>query len=294
MKILVTGSAGFVGSATANYLSKYHNVIGVDDLSFGNIKNVKHKFVRMSFNDLQTDYINEFDTLIHCATSNIIYSQDNPIDTFINNAIYTCDLFERFKGQIIYTSTTSVYGNADTLPTPESQPLKLTNAYDTSKYVAEQYLQLRGDYTILRLSNVYGPGQRPDNPYCGVIGRLVNKALHNEPLTVIGDGKDTRDYTYIDDVVRAIDLVVESGPIYDILNISGSVEYDINTIVTLITQSMPDIDLKIEHIEKRTIDKIKRRWIDNSRAKELIKWKPETDLFTGLLETIYWQKKKNL
>src|SRR5574343_89264 len=197
--IFVTGIAGFIGSNLANELhDRGYTVKGCDNLQFGYPDNLNDDIycTRQGFEELSTDNINQFDTLVHCACANIIYSQENPIDTFKTNALKTIQLFERFEGKIIYTSTASVYGNAESLPTKEIDPLNVYNAYDQSKLISEYYLQKRGNYTTLRLSNVYGKNQRPENPYAGVVAKFIECIKNCDPVNIIGDGLDKRDLTY--------------------------------------------------------------------------------------------------
>ena len=162
MKVLITGCAGFIGSNVINTLAKdNYDVWGVDNLKFGYADNVKvDSWSECGFESLTDNYLKDYDILVHLACANIIYAIDNQIDTYRINALQSIELFDKFKGKIIYTSTASVYGAATELPTTEKAIIQVSNAYDMSKYIAELHLRQRGNYTILRLSNVYGPGQR--------------------------------------------------------------------------------------------------------------------------------------
>jgi len=289
MKICITGGAGFVGSNIAGRLKGDHQVTIVDDLSFGSIENT-HAGVHNKIRGFETlDKLDHYDLLIHCACANIIYAQDHIIETFKINTQYTIELFKRFKGPIIYTSTASVYGQADMFPTPEAAPQKTYNAYDQSKYAAELALQIRGNYTTLRLSNVYGINQRPDNPYSGVISKFIDAAIKGEPMQIYGDGHDTRDYTYITDVVDAVEQIIKHGPYNDTFNISGGEEVSSEQLAAYICFLM-DKPMLVEYVERRGIDAITRRWLDSRKAKKIISWEPSVKLKYGLKNTIEWIK----
>lgn len=291
MKILITGAAGFVGSNLA-YALTHDKVLSkniiccIDDFSFGNKKNVDSiQCHNEAFEDIDDSVLDDVDMLVHCATSNIIYAMDKPVETFMNNATNTIRLFQRFKDKkIIYTSTASVYGQADILPTPEDAQIHLTNAYDQSKYIAELFLQQRGNYTTLRLSNVYGPNQRPDNPFCGVMGRLLNSALHLAVFKINGDGTQTRDFTFIDDVVNAIVLAIYQEAKNTVINIASGTETSINDLVNFFP------GMHVERIESRKIDGISRRCLDIEKAKYLLGWEPKVLIGDGINKTMEWMK----
>ena len=290
MKILVSGVAGFVASNIANDLFNKYDITGVDDLSFGNRANLRRevRFIEKDFNKLSDKVLSSFDVLIHCACANIIYAQTNQVKTFKINALDSIELFNRFKGKIIYTSTASVYGQSKELPTPETAPMNVSNAYDQSKLIAERFLEIRGNYTTLRLSNVYGVNQRPDNPYAGVIGKFIDSAIKSKPFNVYGDGSCTRDYTYISDVVNAVELAIEADPLNTSVNISGNCEASSLDLVREI-KSLTNSTSNVNHTEVRQIDTIKRRLLDISKAKELLNWSPKIGLTEGLKKTIDYQ-----
>jgi len=290
--ILVTGCAGFVGSnIVKRLLLEGHDVIGVDDLSFGDEANVPKELTwyKMKFEDLTECKMNKCDILIHAATANIIYAMDNPVETFKTNAEGTLKLFDKFAGKIIYLSTASVYGNALLLPTSEDAEAQTTNAYDLSKYVAEIALKLRGDYTTLRLSNVYGEQQRASNPYCGVIGKLVHAAMRDIAFTITGGWESTRDYTYIQDVEDAVLLAIKTKSFNTEFNIATGIETSIEGLIVAVRE-ITGKKVYFGSTTPRKIDGITRRCLDIKKAKRFLKWKPTTNLLQGLAFTIDWYK----
>jgi|2_EtaG_2_1085320.scaffolds.fasta_scaffold09456_4 nucleoside-diphosphate-sugar epimerase len=299
-KILLTGGLGFVGSNIVNKLWDKYDIAIVDDLSFGDKRNDKgyseyhhlgSEFKHLGFEDLRECFLHDFDILIHCATVNINYAINYPIETFKINALKTIELFQRFKGKIIYTSTSSIYGQANELPTKEHSDELVFNAYDQSKLIAEKFLQQRGNFTTLRLSNVYGENQRPDNPYSGVIGKFIYNILRDYRVDIYGDGRSTRDYTYVGDVVDAIEMCIEQDAKNKEYNISGGNEISIILLSKKLALMM-DKPLAIKTIPKRKIDKITRRFLDVTLAKDELGWTPSVSFNNGLDRTIKWMKKE--
>ncbi len=282
MNILVTGCAGFVGSQLINRISG-RNVVGVDNLQFGYADNINPdvNWTHLNFRDLSQDVLDQYDVLVHLATANIIYAMNNCIDTYRTNSLDTIGLFRRFKGKIIYTSTASVYGQALQLPTPESADIMPYNAYDMSKRIAELYLQKRGNYTTLRLSNVYGPGQRSKNPYCGVVGKFITAARTTGIMNIYGNGCDTRDYTYIDDVLDAICSAIERPAMNTEINIGSGAETSIIKVAWEVAE-LSGIPLKIIYTQPRSIDRINRRWLCIDKASDLLGYLPKWRLREGL------------
>jgi UDP-glucose 4-epimerase len=294
--ICITGVAGFVGSNIAQRLiNEGLLVFGIDDLSFGNMKNVPEnknfRFEKMGFNELPEQTLRNADILIHCATSNIIYSMDHPVETFKNNAGDTIKLFNRFHGKIIYTGTSSVYGNTMQLPTPEDAEILSSNAYDISKHIAELYLQKRGNFTTLRLTNVYGKNQRADNPFCGVIGKLIDCAFTGKKFTVYGEGKDTRDYTNVEDVVEAVLQAVKLPAMETEINVGTGVETSTLQLISLVRE-ICNVQVQFFSMHGRPIDKIHRRCLDIRKAKTLLNWEPRFTLAQGLPMAIEWYATK--
>lgn len=292
--IFLTGAAGFIGSNIFNDRRiKECGVIGCDDLSFGYSSNVHitcgEKFLEKDFNNLTNVELNSCDILIASHCSNIIYSQDNPVETFKNNALNTIRLFERFKGKIIYLSTSSVYNNASQIPTKEDSPIHCVNAYDTSKRIAELYLQKRGNFTTLRLNNTYGINQRPDSPYAGVLGKFIQCALDDKPMTIYGDGTDTRSYTCCDDVVSATIKAIGLPALNEEANIGSPEEISAMDLCRLVWKIV-DKPVQYSIAKPRQIDSIKRRALDCTKAKELLGWEAKISLEEGIKKTILWQE----
>lgn len=293
MKILLIGSLGFLGSNIHERLSMHHTVYGVDNLSFGYNENAGagalNEIIDFKLLDQQT--LDLYDIMIFAATSNIIYAMDNPELTYYNNYLNAGKLFNMFKGKIINLSTTSIYGNAIQIPTLETwQNIKPEEPYAMSKMMAEAVLAVRGNYTTLRLSNVYGKNQRHKSPYCGVVGKFVHQAVKGYPLSVCGRGDQTRDFTYISDLVDAVELAVNTEALNTEINIASGVETSMNGLISelsIITGSV-----KVEMLPSRKIDGITRRCLDINKAAELLKWKPKVELFKGLMNTVDWYNRE--
>ena len=298
--IIVTGAAGFIGSNLCRALhSEGIGVIGIDDFSFGTSKNLVKG---MTFFDKGFEYFtrigfdghysfSEDDTLVHLAAANIIYCQDHPVETVKVNAERTLEFFKHVPCKIVFTSTSSVYGDATIFPTPEDAEIKTNNVYSVSKRAVELYLEKRGNYTALRLSNVYGPNQRPENPYCGVIGKLIEASYRRKPFFINGDGSDTRDFTYVDDVVDALIRAIFMPALDTVANIGSTAETSIAELVDQV-QVITGKKLKTVHAPARSIDGISRRCLSINRATALLRYNPKTDLRQGLKNTVEWYKKQ--
>jgi len=294
-KVLVLGGAGFVGSNICNRLynsySYKYDVTAVDNLSFGNVENLSGNINlnNSDVEDITAHYLNSFDVVISSYCSNIIFAQNNEIETFKNNAIKFAGLCEKFDGKIINLSTASLYNNATEFPTPETAKVHTYYAYDSSKLIAELFLEQRYNYTTLRLSNVIGKNQRSDNPYSGVLCKFIKNISEGLPIKIYGDGSATRDYTAVDDVVEAVLLCLELPALNDVFNISSCVETSILELVAIVEQCVGRKAL-IEFCEPRMIDGIQRRWISNEKAKNALGWSPKADLVSEIKKLVTAQR----
>lgn len=302
MKVFITGIAGFVGSNVANSLNRMGiEVYGVDNLAFGSEKNLDHgvRWRKDCISNVTKGELEYFDVLLHMACNNIVFAINDPITTVKTNSEKSIGLFEKWGTikPIVYTGTSSVYGNSEIIPTPETAPIVLTNAYDTSKFITERYLKLRGNYTTLRLSNVYGYNQRQYGDIKGVIYGVLHSALTGSNIEVNGDGEQTRDYTFIDDVVNAIVTVLSLHPLNTEINIGTGIETSVNDVVDkaqYINMLYNDINSDVVYIPRRGNDGINRRCLDVSKAEKLLGWKPTMSLLTGMMLTAEWMIKEKL
>lgn len=301
MKILVTGGAGFIGSNIQDYLIKLgHKVCVIDNLSTGYNKNLnpKAKFYNI---DIQSPKIKEvfakekFDIVFHeAAQIDLRKSVDDPIkDAQINilgsiNILENCRQFKIKK--IIFSSTGgAIYGEAEKIPTPEFYTPYPLSPYGVEKLSVEYYLnyynQVFGlNFIALRYANVYGPRQNPHGE-AGVVAIFVNKLLKGEKPVINGDGKNTRDYVFVQDVVYANILAMKAN-LTGYYNIGTGVETNVNQIFLKIQQALKS-KIKPKHGPAKTGEQ-RRSSLDARKAAIELDWIPEVDLSLGIKKTVDW------
>jgi UDP-glucose 4-epimerase len=303
-RILVTGGAGFVGSNLVKTLVEKcgARVRVIDDLFTGTLDNLKEtefEFIHGTIEDelLVDKAVKGMDVVFHLASRNIILSNKNPRDDLNVNVRGSFNVFEACKkhrvARVVYTSTSSVYGEPETVPVNEGDKKSFLNFYSASKYSAEVYANtfyevFQLPVTILRYSNVYGPNQLPVNPYCGVIGKFIAAALAGEPLKIYGSGRQTRDYTYVDDAVNAtIAAALRPEAVGEDYNIGTGCETSVNELSQSILQITKSNSV-IEHVNNRDIDNISRRSININKAITDLHFKPQYSITEGLKKTVNW------
>ena len=292
MKILITGGAGFVGSNLAHFLAgKGHEIHVVDDLSEGNIQNIedliaagKCKFHRE--NAFHTEI--KSDIIYHLACQKMIYSIRKPREDLYANTATTVNILELARKQdipVVFTSTGSVYGNPTVFPTPEDHPPDPESPYGVSKWAAEEYCKLYHkmyglNVVIARLFSVYGPRQR----FIGVIPKFIKQTLEGKPMTVEGDGTQSRTFTYVDDCVEALILLSEKGVPGEVYNIAGEKPYSIAQISKTIADLYGDYGIKFVSRKKGDLDQIH----PSTEKIRALGWRPNTDMETGIRKTMEW------
>jgi UDP-glucose 4-epimerase len=301
-RILVTGGAGFVGGAlTRKLVDAGARVTVLDDLFTGKAETVPTgaEFVEGSVTDVElVNALVAANTLVfHLAARNIIASTKNPRDDFATNIGGTLNVLmaarESKVDRVVYTGSASIYGNPRSIPINEDDFLVPLSPYAVSKLGGEHYAQsFYESYGVptacVRYSNVYGPGQRPDNPYCGVVSKFLADAHAGRPLSVHGDGEQTRDYTYVDDAVEATLLAaIRPRAEGEVFNVGTGIETSVNELGLSIGRAL-GVDVELRHIDRRDIDNIRRRVVNIEKARRMLRWTPQVTLETGLGRTAEW------
>lgn len=302
-KIAVTGGAGFIGSnLVERLLSKGHEVTVVDDLSTGLKSNLdlnKITFHELSLTnrDGLAKALSGVDAIVHLgARGSVPRSLKNPTATHDVNATGTLNVLEaaRVSGaQVIFSSSSSVYGRNGQLPKDESMWLSPLTPYAASKLAAEGYVQAYGaayevPVTLLRFFNVFGPKQRPDHEYAAVLPKWIWKAMNNEAIDVYGDGSQTRDFTYVRTVLDVIEDAINRGVRTEgAVNLAYGNRISLLTTIDLLKAHFPD--LKVNFIDIRPGD-VKDSQNDPVLLKKLFPDVTPTEFPVALSETVNWLK----
>lgn len=301
MKTLVTGGAGFIGSHLVESLVENgHDVVVIDNLATGNLQNLANVIDKVTFvhEDIRSPDLDKFlygiDTVFHLAAlADIVPSIDRPREYLEVNVIGTCNIleFSRNNGisKFIYAASSSCYGLPDNVPTNEKSRIDTRYPYALSKYLGEQevlhWSEVYGLNTVsLRLFNVYGPRARTSGNYGAVFGVFLAQRNKGVPLTIVGDGKQKRDFTHVHDVVNAFNLAARSRLNKSIINIGSSSPTSVNLVAQLIGGDRV-------HIPKRPGEPDITH-ADIALARELLGWEPLVSIdegVKGLLENLsYW------
>ena len=303
-RILVTGGAGFVGAAvTRRLVDAGARVTVLDDLFTGKADAIPTgaSFIQGSVTDvpLINELVGDHSLILHLAARNIIASTANPLDDYATNIGGTLNVLMAARAskvdRVVYSSSASVYGNPRSIPINEDDPLWTLSPYAVSKLGGENYCTAFAEsyglrVTTVRYSNVYGPGQRPDNPYCGVVSKFLVEAHAGRPITIHGDGEQTRDYTYIDDAVEATLLAaVHPRAEGEVFNVGTGIETSVNRLAASIGEAL-EVDVDLHHVDRRDIDNIRRRVVNIEKIRRMLRWTPQWTLDRGLIETANWYK----
>ena len=304
MRLLVAGGAGFVGSHLCDHLiADGHSVVCVDNLLTGNVANIEHLLGLPNFRLLQHDvsepliYPDELDGILHLASpASPKDYHEFPIETLRAGALGTLHLLDLAltnRARFLLASTSEVYGDPEVHPQPEDywgrvNPIGPRSVYDEAKRFAEAltmaYHRSRNlDVKIVRIFNTYGPRMRSGDGR--VVPAFVSQALRGDPLTVFGDGTQSRSFCYVDDLIGGIVTMLESsehGPV----NLGNPGEF---TMLEL-AEKVIELTGSMSPIEFRPLpqDDPTRRKPDIRRAKTVLGWEPRIPLEEGLVKTIGW------
>jgi len=308
MKILITGGAGFIGSHLCEkYTQEDHTVLCLDNFMNGNLFNIRSLLNYKNFKlingdirnlDLLEKIIRDVDVIFHLAAQiHVDRSIIEPKLTYEINVLGTQNILEVARmadvEKIVNTSTSEVYGSAQYSPMDEKHALNAPHPYGASKIAADRmcyaYIETYGmNICIVRPFNTFGPKQK-DSGYGGAISLFTKRVLNNMPPIIYGDGKQTRDYTYVEDLVRAYDLVLKyKKPMKDPINFGTGKEIRIIDLANKIIE-LCDKKGKIKpvHVKPRPCE-VTRLIADISRAEKILKWKPKYLIEDGLKKFINW------
>jgi UDP-glucose 4-epimerase len=289
-KYLVVGGAGFIGSHLVDKLIQLkHQVIVLDNLSTGKKENInpRAKFVKADIRKLKqiTPFFKNIDgVFLLAALPRVQYSIDQPTKTNKNNIDGILNVLvtsqQTKTKRIVYSSSSSIYGEPKKLPLKESFPPNPLSPYGLQKYVGEEYCRLfsllYGLETVsLRYFNVYGPRMDDQGAYATVMSVFLRQLAKNQPLTITGDGTQTRDFTHVSDVVKANLLAMESKKVGrgEAINIGGGKNYSINEIAKMFSNKVKYIAPRVEPHDTLA---------DISLAKKLLGWQPKIKLEEGI------------
>jgi UDP-glucose 4-epimerase len=312
MNVLVTGGAGFIGSHLADRLLRGgHRVVVLDNETTGRPENVppaarylKGDVARPE--DLEAAFASGLDAVCHIAGQvSLIRAFTDPGTDLRTNVQGTLNVLrECLKHRVprlLYASSMQAYGATDVVPTPEDTPCRPASYYGITKYAAERYVHTTAErvdldfefrVTSFRMYNVYGPRQALDNPYQGVLGIFLGNLLRGEPLTIFGDGEQSRDFVYVADVADAWLGALESPASYGgVFNLGSGRETSINGLADLALASFGRTrrDHDVRYAPGRP-GELRRVAADTARARAVLGWRARVPFEEGLAETVRWAR----
>jgi nucleoside-diphosphate-sugar epimerase len=309
-KILVTGGAGFIGSHLVDRLLKEgFKVTVIDNLDTGHLENLaqhqdkkEFRFIKCDIRDFNTvkKAMNDIDAVFHeAALASVALSVENPLLTNDVNVTGTLNLLKASTDlqirRFVYASSAAIYGGASSPRKKEDMTSKPTSPYGVSKLSAENYARIfhkvYGLETIsLRYFNVYGPRQSFDihGTYGGAISIFTNRILRNVPPIIYGDGEQTRDFIYVEDVVEAnISALNTENADGEVFNIGTGTSVSLNQVANTLKEILNKKDLKNIHADPRPTD-IRHGYADISKAQKILGYNPSFSFEKGLTKLVNW------
>ena len=297
LKSVITGGAGFIGSNLTDHLVRIgHKVVVLDNFVSGKKSNLSHhkkKDVKIIKDDISNSknlekYFKGADYIFHLAAlAEVIPSIKNPKKYFKNNVIGTLKVVEAAKKvnikKLIYAASSSCYGNPKKFPTSEKDKIDLNNPYAATKFIGEEIIMKYADMFKMpnisfRFFNVYGPRLNVSGQYTAVIGNFLSQKKNNIPLTIVGNGKQTRDFIHVDDLVSAFIKVIKSRYVKKIYNIGSGKRTSINTIASIFNGKKKFIPIRPGE-PKDSLANI-------SKLKKDINWNPKISIESGIKQLL--------
>ena len=293
MECIVTGGAGFIGSNLCQKLIELgHKVTVIDNLSTGiesNLKKIKEKinFKKLDISkiqDLDEVSFQDIDWVFHLAgIADIVPSIKNPNKYFLSNVLGTLNILEKSKiakvKKFIYAASASCYGIPENFPTKETEKIKPEYPYALTKNIAEQLVMHWAKiYNMpnisLRFFNAYGPNSRTTGAYGAMFGVFLAQKLNNKPLTIVGNGKQTRDFIHVSDLIEAVIKIADSKKNNEIYNLASGKETSVNHIAKIIGGETINIPKRPGEPD--------RSLADISKIKKEIDWEPKIKIDDGV------------
>ena len=308
MRVIVAGGAGFLGSHLSEFLvNNGHEVVVVDNLSSGQEDNLKFildkvKFIQSDISNF--DYNGNIDVIINLASrASRVEWEKHPVEVALSNSLGNNNLIRlalKHKALYMYASSSEVYGNPDVIPTPETYLGRVNTTgsrspYDEGKRFGEALVKAyEREYglknVIMRFFNTYGPRMRGGDFYGRVVDRFIHQAIEGEPITVYGDGSQTRSFTYVTDSVKAIYLLLQRGTSGQVYNVGNDKETQIIDLANIVREiSNSNSEIKFHPLPE---DDPKRRAADISKLRSL-GFAHQIDLRQGLEKMIEFTLKSH-
>lgn len=306
---LVTGAAGFIGSHLVDeLLDRGWTVRGLDDLSSGDLANLEAARQAESFTFVQGDVrdretvkkaISDADAVFHqAALASVPSSFEDPVSVTTRNCTGTATVMNAVVDceveSVVVASSAAVYGSEGPLPKSEDHPVNPESPYAASKYYTENVAQQIGDregidVTALRYFNVFGPRQDPDGEYAAVVPKFIDLLLQGDRPVIFGDGEQSRDFVFVDDVVSA-NIRAATGSHTGVFNIAGGTSVTINELVATLNETL-DRDIEPVHADPRPGD-VRHSRADISSAAESLGFEPTVSFSEGIERTVTWYREQ--
>ncbi|MFI5151034.1 MAG: SDR family oxidoreductase [Bacteroidia bacterium] len=307
MKTLVTGGCGFIGSHMVDrLLADGHEVVVIDNLSSGSVRNLEHHkgnsklqvhIHHIADHEKIAGLFAGIDLVFHLAAlADIVPSIERPMEYHNSNVNGTISVLEACRKhgvkRIIYSASSSCYGIPDSFPTPEDAEIRCQYPYAVTKYLGEEYCLYweqiyKMNITCMRFFNVFGPRARTSGTYGAVFGVFLAQKLNKKPFTVVGDGEQTRDFTFVTDIVDACVTAAKRNDVSgQIFNVGTGNTYSINSLVKLLGG-------EITYVPKRPGEP-NCTFAETRKITEILKWKPKVPFEEGvkimLANIDYWKE----